>query len=119
MNRIVNRQSAVTALVAIATTFAIMSSAQSAPTGSIGNSISRTVQFGDLNLDTAAGAKVLLSRLRSAARTACAPLETRVLSNQVVWQSCYDGAVATAVTTINRNTVTAAYTATTAHPTAG
>jgi UrcA family protein len=111
MNRIVNRQFAVSTLVAIATTFAIVSSVQSAPASGMGEAISRTVQFGDLNLDTTPGAKVFVARLRSAARTACAPLDTRALSMHAAWQSCYEGAVASAVSAINRDAVTTVYVA--------
>src|SRR5271170_7639158 len=55
------------------------------------------VNYGDLNLDSEQGAKVLYARIRSAAGTVCSSLEGRGLTEKKVWQGCFDNAVAGAV----------------------
>ena len=65
------------------------------------------VGYGDLNLDTEQGAKVLYARLRGAARTVCAAFEDRDFKRMTLWKSCFDKAVASAVVQINKSTVTA------------
>jgi UrcA family protein len=66
----------------------------------------KIVVFGDLNLDSDQGAKVLYSRLRGAARDVCLPLQSRSsLTND--WRRCYDDALASAVAQVNTVRVTA------------
>jgi UrcA family protein len=66
----------------------------------------RIVFFGDLNLDSGQGAKVLYSRLRGAAREVCLPLESpSLLTND--WRHCYDDALASAVAQVNTARLTA------------
>jgi UrcA family protein len=65
------------------------------------------VNYGELNLDTEQGAKVLYARLRSAARNVCSSFETRNLIEKKYWQGCFDKAVACAVAQINNTRVTA------------
>jgi UrcA family protein len=77
--------------------------------------LTKTVVYGDLNLDTEAGARVLYSRLRIAANAVCSPLEGRSLSLQSRWQACYDNAMASAVAKVNHAAVTALYASTLGH----
>jgi len=60
------------------------------------------VAYGDLNLDSEQGAKALYARLRNGAEDVCSSLEGRDLAFKKLWQSCFDNAVAGAVTQINR-----------------
>ena len=70
--------------------------------------LSRTVAYGDLNLDSPEGARVLYARLRSAARTVCAPMRSPVLMNDRS-EECYHSALAKAVAQINKSTLTKLY----------
>lgn len=70
-------------------------------------SLTRIVAYGDLNLESTQGAQVLYSRLRTAARSVCAPLEGRDLRQQSQWHNCFDHAVDSAVTEVNKTTVSA------------
>ena len=79
----------------------------SAHAGEAGEALTKTVNYGDLNLDTEAGARVLYARLRVAAKEVCSPLAGRALSLQARWQACYDHAIASAVADVNHSTVTA------------
>jgi UrcA family protein len=69
-----------------------------------GQYLTEKVAYGDLNLDTAAGAKTLYVRLRYAAKNVCAPVvaEPRDLNGYHIWQNCVDGALASAVGQINK-----------------
>ena len=67
---------------------------------------SAIVSFGDLNLDSPQGTKMLYSRLRNGAEDACSSFEGRDLLFKRLWQSCFDQAVAAAVAQINRPDLT-------------
>jgi UrcA family protein len=70
----------------------------------------KTVEYGDLNLDSEKGAQILFARLRIAAQDVCAPLAgLNDLSVKFYWQRCYDNALASAVTKVNVARVTALY----------
>jgi UrcA family protein len=69
--------------------------------------LTKVVAYGDLNLDSTQVAKVLYSRLRSAARSVCTPLEGGDLGEQRHWQTCFDLAVDTAVVEVNKTMVSA------------
>jgi UrcA family protein len=70
----------------------------------------KTVEYGDLNLDSEKGAQILFARLRLAAQDVCAPLAgLNDLSAKLYWQRCYDNALASAVTKVNVARVTALY----------
>jgi UrcA family protein len=71
--------------------------------------LSKTVAYGDLNLDTTVGANVLYARIRTAAREVCAPFEGRELARKVRWDSCFDHAVQTAVAQVDKPSLTALY----------
>ncbi|HEY2419275.1 MAG TPA: UrcA family protein [Steroidobacteraceae bacterium] len=66
--------------------------------------LTEKVAYGDLNLDTAAGAKTLYIRLRYAAKHVCSPVaaEPRDLNGFHIWQSCVDSAIASAVEQVNK-----------------
>jgi len=65
------------------------------------------VAYGDLNLDSEQGAKVLYARIRSAAGNVCSSLEGRDLTEKKLWQGCFDKAVGSAVVQVNSTRVTA------------
>jgi UrcA family protein len=85
---------------------AAITTAQAADDGA---ALSRVVKYGDLNLDSADGARALLGRIHSAANRVCAPLESRSLDQQTRWQTCYNQAIASAVAHIDNVRLTAAY----------
>jgi UrcA family protein len=87
--------------------FAAIGSTSQAAESSQG--LQEVVRYGDLNLDSEQGAKVLYSRLRHAAQHVCAPFEGRDLTQKQVWATCYDQALATAVVKVNKTMVTAVH----------
>jgi UrcA family protein len=68
---------------------------------------SKTVTYGDLNLDSAQGASVLYARLRHAAQDVCSPLESKELTLRSAWQTCVSNALTSAVAQVNKPNVTA------------
>jgi UrcA family protein len=70
---------------------------------------SRTVQFADLDLSSAQGGAVLYERLRAAAETVCAPLDDRQIARHLKFNKCVKSALSSAVTKIDRPTLTAYY----------
>lgn len=68
---------------------------------------SQTVRYGELNLDSEQGAKVLYTRIRGAAGNVCSSLDGRNLIEKKLWQGCLDKAVANAVAEVNKARVTA------------
>jgi UrcA family protein len=77
--------------------------------------LTKTVYYGDLNLESQQGAKALYYRLRSAARQVCAPYESLDLSLQSAWRSCVDYAMDGAVAKINKPMVSALHNQTAGH----
>jgi UrcA family protein len=77
------------------------------------------VNYGDLNLDSEQGAKVLYARIRSAAGNVCSSLEGRNLTEKKLWQGCFDNAVASAVVQVNKTRVTALHNQMISHTTKG
>lgn len=69
--------------------------------------LTRVVAYGDLNLDSEQGAKVLYARLRQAAQSVCVPFEGRDLNQKSQWRSCYGNALGSAVVRVNKVSVTA------------
>jgi UrcA family protein len=65
-----------------------------------------TVNYGDVNLATFAGASTLYQRLQGAARTVCGD-QGRTMNELRDWQDCYDGAIDGAVASVNNPIVTA------------
>jgi UrcA family protein len=66
-----------------------------------------TVRYQDLNLNSPEGIAVLYHRLRSAAAEICGPLDSRELARKVLWNDCFDHAVANAVRTVHNKTLSA------------
>jgi UrcA family protein len=77
------------------------------------------VRYGDLNLDSEQGAKVLYTRIRGAAGNVCSPLDGRNLIEKKLWQGCFDKAVASAVVQVNKTRVTALHNQIVNHTTKG
>jgi UrcA family protein len=69
--------------------------------------LTKAVAYGDLNLESDQGVKVLYARLQYAAHHVCSPLESRELSRKTAWQTCVNNALASAVTQVNNPRVTA------------
>jgi UrcA family protein len=84
-----------------------------------GQSYTTIVRYGDLNLDSEQGAKVLYARLRYAAQKVCSSLEGRDLIRKRMWQGCFDNAVAGAVGQVNKARVTALHNQVINHTTKG
>jgi UrcA family protein len=70
-------------------------------------SFATIVAYGDLNLDSEQGARMLYARLRNAAQSVCSSLEGRNLIEKRLWQACFDKAVDSAVVQVNKTSVTA------------
>ena len=67
----------------------------------------KKVSYGDLNLDTEAGAKVLYRRLRQAAGEVCTSIESMDAVLRATWSACYHNAMTSAVASVNKPAVTA------------
>jgi len=65
--------------------------------------------YGDLNLDSVQGAKMLYTRLRAAAQQVCSPLESKELSRRGLWLTCVSDALAAAVKQVNKPMLTAVH----------
>jgi UrcA family protein len=81
--------------------------------------LTKTVAYGDLNLDSEQGAKVLYARLRHAAEDVCRPLQGRDLTQAGIWQHCFNDAVDSAVGQVNKISVTALHHQAVNHSTKG
>jgi len=99
-------------LIAMATTFGL------APTAHAGNLARATknpdviVNYGDLNINSAQGAKVLYARLGTAAAKVCGnEYWTKELARQFQYQACYDDAMDRAVEKIGKPQVQALHAA--------
>jgi UrcA family protein len=84
-----------------------------------GQSYTSIVRYGDLNLDSEQGAKVLYARIRRAAFYVCSPLEGRDLTEKKLWQGCFEKAVASAVGQVDKARVTALHNQMISHTTKG
>jgi UrcA family protein len=78
-----------------------------------------TVRFADLDLSTAARAETLYRRIRVAARVVCGPIGAPGLHRELVWNDCYQSAIANAVSAVNRPMLTALHRSTTTRTAAG
>lgn len=79
--------------------------AHAAHANGIDGPVSKTVAYGDLNLDSVSGAKALYRRIQTAAREVCSPLDNKDLAFRAAWQSCYDHAIDAAVVAVNSSAV--------------
>jgi UrcA family protein len=68
---------------------------------------SKTVTYGDLNLDSAQGASVLYARLRHAAQEVCSFFDSKELALWSARQTCVNNALTSAVAKVNKPNVTA------------
>ena len=119
MNTSIKTQSKLTASILAASFFALGCAAIGAQAAESSQSLTKNVAYGDLNLDSDQGTKVLYARLRNAARYVCSPLEGRDLSQKNLWRACFDNALASAVVQINKTSVTALHNQTVNHSTKG
>ncbi len=69
--------------------------------------LSVKVSYVDLNLDSEAGAKVMLQRIRHAAKIVCEPLADGVLDLTYAYRPCVSRATDRAVAALNNPIVTA------------
>ena len=67
---------------------------------------SRAVRYEDLNLGTAAGAKILYQRIHTAALQVCGEVSSRQLDQAAAAQACVDRAIASSVRAVNREQLT-------------
>ena len=58
---------------------------------------SKTVQYGDLNINGPEGAKVLYKRIKNAAESLCSPVDGKPLAQHQVFSRCVRGSVQRAV----------------------
>ncbi len=99
-----------TRIVMISATFAFVSFAGlcNAAEPDSHDALRMDVSYADLNIDSAAGAKVLYGRLRSAAQRVCAPFDDgRQTTFNHHFQACLRNALDSAVAQVNRPTLTA------------
>jgi UrcA family protein len=68
-----------------------------------------TVSYADIDVDTAAGARQLLSRIEMAASKACAPLDLGNLSSRANRERCARRTTAATVARVNRPALVQAY----------
>jgi UrcA family protein len=67
-----------------------------------------TVRYSDLNLSTAAGAKVLYQRIHSAAERVCGDANSRQLDQAAAAKACMDQAIANSVNAVKNERITLA-----------
>lgn len=70
--------------------------------------LTKVVTYGDLDLESMQGARILYARLRSAATRVCLSERGRHLADDG-FPACYDSALANAVRQINKSTLTKVY----------
>ena len=70
--------------------------------------LTRIVAYGDLDLESMQGARILYARLRNAATRVCEPQRSRQLTDDG-FRACYDIAMVDAVRQINKSTLTKVY----------
>ncbi len=69
----------------------------------------KIVNYSDINLESAAGAKVLYMRVRDAAEAVCRSHQGRSVREISEYNACFDQAVGAAVASINNPGLTALY----------
>lgn len=70
--------------------------------------LTKLVSYGDLDLESMQGARILYARLRNAATRVCETQRRRQLTDDG-FPACYDSALADAVQQINKSTLTKVY----------
>jgi UrcA family protein len=107
MQTAIKTQSKTIASLLAASLVALTLGTAAAHAAEAGDPLTKTIAYGDLNLETADGARVLYARVRDAAHAVCSPFEGREPARQIRWQACYDHAMASAVAQIDKPRVTA------------
>jgi UrcA family protein len=109
MKNLIKSQSATISSVIAATfvAFGFIAGAGAAQAAAPPQPMTKTVTYGDLNLDTESGARALYTRLRDAAKDVCSPYESKELSRKRVWTVCVSSALASAAGQVNKPMVTA------------
>jgi len=97
-----------TSLISVAATSALAFMGLTAQANA-SETLTNTVNYADLNLESAAGAKVLYMRLRGAAQVVCHSLQGRSVRELSEYNACFDHAVAAAVASINNPGLSALY----------
>ena len=93
------------ALSAVAIAVGTVATANAAPQAV---AASATVSLAGLDLDSDAGARVALSRIRTAAQQVCGDeWSARTIGGGVAWSACYRNAIDRAVVAVNRPALTA------------
>ncbi len=88
--------------LALTLSIALASTAFAAPMLASGGEAKQvTVRFADLNLANDAGVEALYSRIRGAAREACAGAEGRSAAQRSEWNACMSVAMDGAVASVN------------------
>jgi UrcA family protein len=68
--------------------------------------VSVIVKYGDLNLQSDEGVKILRKRIRNAAQTACGSLETKILGLRDAYEECVEEAFNGGVAAVGNPNVT-------------
>jgi len=63
------------------------------------------VKYGDLNLDSKAGVASLHARLKTAAKSVCSPLDSRVLGLRDHYERCVTDAVSQSVASVGNSSL--------------
>jgi UrcA family protein len=104
-----NPHRAITRLLAPAVMILLMMSlfanAQAADDSQEARSV--TLQYLSRDLDSPQGASILYRRIRAAATKVCSPLESRALERKVLWDQCFNHAVANAVAAVHNEALSA------------
>ena len=72
-----------------------------------GKTLTKVVSYGELNLNSEPGARVLYGRIRMAATQVCAPFKGDTIRHKTNWRECFDQAIARSVKTIDQPVLTA------------
>jgi len=94
--------------IALGLMLAVTAAAQAAPPSDEGNELAPSVgvNFGDLNLSSAADQKVLRHRIETAAGHVCRVTGLRAMEDVAVSSACYSGAYWGAIRQLNELTAT-------------
>jgi UrcA family protein len=66
-----------------------------------------TLQYRNTDLDYPEGIASLYRRIRAAATNVCSPLESSMLERKILWNECFNNAVANAVNAVHNQALSA------------
>lgn len=66
-----------------------------------------TLQYLSRDLNTPQGVSILYRRIRAAATRVCVPFESRALDRKVLWDQCFNDAMANSVAAVHSETLSA------------